>query len=116
MAGRKGEHLSEAIRRKLGTILIREARDPRFQGVTITEVMLSKDRSFAKVGFSCFEPQTDRADLESSLNRAAGFFSQVLSRTLATRHTPKLHFYYDPGFDYALEMDHLLAGTRNHEE
>ncbi|MCZ6471918.1 MAG: 30S ribosome-binding factor RbfA [SAR324 cluster bacterium] len=109
MAGRKLEHLNERIRQKLGTILIREARDPRFKFVTITGVGLAKDMSFATVQYSCLDRELEIEALTDSLNRAAGFFSHILARTLETRKTPRLKFVYDPGFDHAQEIDALLA-------
>lgn len=109
MAGRKLEHLNEAVRQKLSTILLREAGDPRFKTVTITNVEVAKDLSTARVGFSCFNPGIELEALAESLNKAAGFFSSSLARTLATRKTPKLHFHYDQGFDYAIEVDRLLV-------
>ena len=116
MAGRKLEHFNELIRQKLGTILIREARDPRFQFVTVTGVVLSKDFSFARVQFSCMDQTLDVAALTESLNRAAGFFSQALARTLTTRKTPRLQFYYDSGFDHAGEIDAILAELEREKE
>ncbi len=109
MAGRKLEHYNEVIRQKLGTILIQEARDPRFRFVTITGVALAKDFSFARVQFCCLDQTLEVEALTDSLNRAAGFFSQALARTLATRKTPRLRFYYDHGFDHAGEIEALLA-------
>lgn len=116
MAGRKLEHLNEAVKQKLSTILLREAQDPRFQSVTITDVSLAKDLTFARVGFACYDGGTDIGPLTESLNRAAGFFSHLLARSLATRNTPKLHFHYDRGFDHAHEIDKLLDEVRKDEE
>jgi ribosome-binding factor A len=112
MSGRKREHLVERIRQKLGLLLLREAGDPRFQFVTITEVHLSKDKAHALVRFSCLQPGADVEALTVSLNGAAGFLGQALGRTLETRSTPRLRFVYDPGFDYANEMEILLAKVR----
>jgi len=108
MAGRKLEHFNEVIRQKLGTILIQEAQDPRFKFVTVTGVMLAKDFSFARVNFCCLDQSLDVEKLTDSLNRAAGFFSQALARTMTTRKTPRLRFYYDHGYDYAAQIDTLL--------
>ncbi len=116
MAGRKIEHFNEVIRQKLGTILIREARDPRFQFVTITGVHLAKDFSFAQVHYSCLDQTVETEALTESLNRAAGFFSQILARTLATRRTPRLQFHYDGGFDHADEIDTALAELERRKE
>ena len=116
MAGRKIEHLNERIRQKLGMILIREARDPRFKFVTITGVGVAKDLSFAKVSFSCLDHTLEVEALTESLNRAAGFFSHTLARSLETRKTPRLQFYFDYGFDHADNVERLLADIKQREE
>lgn len=108
MAGRKQEHLNQVIRQKLAQLLHKEAADPRFSAVTITEVSVSKDLSTARVMFSCYLPDANPAGLTESLNKAAGFLSHALGRTLSVRRTPRLHFHYDPGFDYAADMDTVL--------
>ncbi len=111
MAGRKLEHLNELIRQKLGTILQREASDPRFAHVTISSVKLSRDRAHATVTVSSYAQDVDAEDLVASLNRAAGFFSHVLGRSLTTRNTPRLTFHYDHGFDYAHAIDLALRAV-----
>jgi len=116
MAGRKQDHLNERIRQKLGTILQREAGDPRFLTVTISAVSVAKDIGTAKVFFSSYDDQVDKDELTESLNGAAGFLGHALSRTLNTRITPRLHFVYDHGFDYAVEVDLLLAKARESEK
>lgn len=116
MAGRKLEHLNESIRQKLGRLLYKEANDPRFRSVTITDVKVSKDLSSARVQFCAFNQQADPHDIEAALNAAAGFFSHALGRTMATRRTPKLRFHYDAGFDYAEEIETLLKKVRPLDE
>ena len=108
MAGRKIDHLQQRILQKLGAILLLEAKDPRFQRVTVTNVDLAKDQSFAKVYYTCFQHEGDIESLTASLNRAAGYLSKSLGRTLKSRATPRLHFEFDPGFDYAVELDLAL--------
>ena len=109
MAGRKREHLEESIRQKLGTILYEAAKDPRFAAVTISREDLSKDKSVARVYYATYREDVDIDDLTASLNHAAGFFGATLGRTLSVRHTPKLRFYYDRGFDYADRIERLLS-------
>lgn len=108
MSGRKREHLNETIRQKLAQLLQKEAGDPRFTSVTITDVRVSKDYASASVQFSSYLSNIDPQALTDSLNRAAGFLGQSLGRSLSTRRTPRLYFRYDPGFDYADEMDRLM--------
>jgi ribosome-binding factor A len=138
MTTRKLEHLNARLQQKLGAILEREANDPRFRHVTVTSVNLSKDLSYAKVTFSTYDslmpgkaqpkPQSkgaakkgkkakgggagDIASLTQALNKAAGFFSVAIARTLETRITPKLNFVYDPTFDFAQDMENVLKPLR----
>ena len=132
MASRKLDHLNERIRHKLGMILQQEAADPRFRKVTITGVTLSKDLAHARIAFSTFDALLhgkgvarerpprgikartagDTASLVQALNKAAGYFSQALARTLETRISPKLTFAYDPAFDRVQHMENLLKPLR----
>ena len=116
MAGRKREHLNETIRTQLSQLLVKEASDPRFHSVTITGVTVAKDSSTARVQFCAYDSAVDPAALTESLNHAAGFFGKALARTLQARRTPRLHFYYDPGFDYSHEIDVLLKAVRPDDE
>lgn len=108
---RKSEHLTSRIQQKLSAILRRESHDPRFQRVTLTAIDLAPDKSFAKVHFTMFPQESERAleEMTESLNRAAGFFSRALARSLETRITPKLAFTPDRSFDEADKMDRLLS-------
>ena len=108
MSSRKLAHLNSVVRQKLGVILQREANDPRFSMVTVTEVQVAKDLSTARVTFSVYDGADKAEELTEALNKAAGFFTSVLGRSLDTRRTPRLHFHYDPGFDHSHEMDLIL--------
>ena len=106
---RFGNH-NAMIHRKLAEILLRETKDPRFRRLTISRVEAASDMSFAKVYFSIF-PSELVEELGVSLNRAAGFFSRTLGRSLDTRNTPKLIFVHDKGFDHSTRIDQLLKGV-----
>ena len=95
------------IQRRLSEILIKKSKDPRFAKVTVTRVESDHDSSFAKVYVATFPPEGIEALIES-LNRAAGFFSANLGKVLKTRHTPKLLFVYDRGFDYSTEIEEVM--------
>ncbi len=98
---------SALIQRKLSEIFLRESKDPRFERVTISRVKVDRGCSFAQVYFSIYPPE-DIEELTSSLNNAAGFFSNCLGHALKTKHTPRLIFIYDKGFDYSREFDEVL--------
>ena len=111
-------HLKTLVHRKLTQILHRESSDPRFEGITISRVETSPDLSFARVlvshaaiwnsGNPSGIDEEQQIQLIDSLNRASGFSSKKLGKSLNSRNTPKLHFVYDSGFDHSDEIEQLI--------
>ena len=101
------ERVNELIRRELVLLLKQETKDPRLKQVIITDVIVSRDLTSAKVFFS--------VDADSNkivvflLNKASGFFRSSLSKTLDLRHTPTLSFIYDTTPNTGARIDDLLS-------
>ena len=51
MSNHRIERVGMEIKREVNEILQKKVRDPRVQGVTITDVQMSGDLSLAKVNF-----------------------------------------------------------------
>ena len=115
MTQRKLGSQSTLIHRKLSEILLKKSKDPRFTKVTVSRVEADAELSYAKVYIATYPPENIESLIES-LNRAAGFFSSSLGRTLQTRRTPKLVFVYDSGFDYSFKMDAMIRDANRPTE
>ena len=48
------EKMQELIKQEISTMLIRDVKDPRVKGVTVTSVEVSGDLSYAKIYVSIF--------------------------------------------------------------
>ena len=92
MRNLKGERVASDMQRELGNILLLEAKDEDFKNVTITDVEVTNDLSFAKIYFTTTD---NREKVEKDLNNAAGFFRSMLAERLEIRHTPELRFIFD---------------------
>ena len=101
------ERVNELMRRELVLLLKQETKDPRLQQVVITDVIVSRDLTSAKVFFSVDE-DTFKV-VVSLLNKASGFFRSSLSKTLDLRHTPTLSFIYDAAPNTGARIDELLS-------
>ena len=101
------ERVNELMRRELVLLLKQETKDPRLKQVVITDVIVSRDLTSAKVFFSVDEDSNKI--VVSLLNKASGFFRSNLSKTLDLRHTPTLSFIYDPAPNTGARMDDLLS-------
>jgi len=101
------ERVNELIKRELVLLLSKETKDPRLQEVVITEVIVTRDLTSAKVFFSVEE--SSQKSVAVLLNKAGGFFRKSLSKTLDLRHTPSLSFIYDTAPNAGARMDDLLS-------
>ena len=103
----RAERVNELIRRELVLLLKNETKDPRLQTVVITDVIVTRDLTSAKVFFSVDE--SSKKIVASLLNKAGGFFRTSLSKSLDLRHTPSLSFIYDTAPNTGVKIDDLLS-------
>ena len=101
------ERVNELMRRELVLLLKQETKDPRLKQVVITDVIVSRDLTSAKVFFSVDEDSNKI--VVSLLNKASGFFRSSLSKVLDLRHTPTLSFIYDAAPNTGARIDELLS-------
>ena len=102
----RAERVNELIRRELVLLLKQETKDPRLKQVVVTDVVVSRDLTSAKVFFSVDEDS--HKIVASLLTKAGGFFRSSISKTLDLRHTPKLSFIYDTAPNTGARIDDLL--------
>jgi len=100
------ERVNELMRRELVLLLKQETKDPRLKQVVITDVIVSRDLTSAKIFFSVDEDSINI--VTPLLNKASGFFRSSLSKTLDLRHTPTLSFIYDTTPNTGARIDDLL--------
>jgi len=101
------ERVNELMRRELVLLLKQKTNDPRLKEVVITDVIVSRDLTSAKIFFSVDEDSIKI--VASLLNKASGFFRSSLSKTLDLRHTPTLSFIYDTAPNTGARIDDLLS-------
>jgi len=102
--------VADLVRDELAEIIRVEMRDPRVSFVSVNDVKVSRDLSYAEVYVSSFNTNTDeeKTELVSALNGAAGFFRSTLAKRHSMRTTPKPRFHYDKVADEAPVLDALI--------
>ena len=103
----RAERVNELIRRELVLLLKKETKDPRLQTVVITDVIVTRDLTSAKVFFSVDE--SSQQVVASLLKNASCFSRTSLSKSLDFRHTPSLSFIYDTAPNTGAKIDDLLS-------
>ena len=110
--GRRPGRVAEMVLRELSLLLLRDLRDPRLRGVTLTSVRMSDDLRQGRVFFSHFEGSAHAADAIKGFQSAEGFIRRNIGRALGLRYTPQLDFEFDPGLENAARIEALLRETR----
>lgn len=100
--------VAEMIKRELSEILVRETRDPRLSLVTVTNVEVTRDFTFAKVFISSMGTPEEKAAAIRALQGASGYMRGQLGKVLGLRTVPTLAFRYDEGIERGARMFELL--------
>lgn len=110
--------IADFIRDELASIVQREMRDPRVGMVSVNEVRVSRDLSYADVYVSSLEASTPeaRAELLEVLNGAAGFFRSELAKRHRMRTTPKLRIHYDELMEEGPRLEALINKAISEDE
>lgn len=104
----KQKRLEGVIRKNISDIIQFGIKDPNVGFVTITDVNVSNDHSYAKV-FVTFLGKDARAQAGlKALNRAKGFIRSELSQRLDIRRTPELIFVLDETEMKARHIDEII--------
>ena len=100
----RNERVRKELMREISDILLRDIKDPHISGiVSITDVEVSHDNSFAKVFFSVFGDDKTKERTKLALEKNTPKIRYEIGKRIRLRLTPELHF---------IEDDSLERGTR----
>ena len=110
--------VADFIRDELADIITRQMRDPRVHLVSVNDVKVSRDLSYADIYVSSLDAGSaaQRQELVDVLNGAAGFLRSELARRHTMRTTPKPRFHYDRLVEEGPRMDRLIDQARADDE
>ena len=102
--------VADFVRDELADIIQRGMRDPRVGMVSVNEVKVSKDLSYADVYVSSLSAETaeERQALIEVLNRASGYLRSELAKRHRMRTTPKPRFHYDALVEEGPRLEALI--------
>ena len=117
------DRLGNEIKKVLSDVISTGIKDPILteRMLTITEVRVSEDRSYAICFISPFILNgEDRAlvnkDVLSAFKRANGMLRTKISKEIRLRHAPKLDFRIDESEEYGRHIDELIEGIHKEEK
>ena len=110
MNNRRVSRVNELIRGELSEIIQRSLKDPGVsQGMlSITEVMIASDFSYATVYVSHLGSDEERKESLAGLDRATHWLERELYRRLSIKRTPRLVFRHDDSIERGIRISQTL--------
>mgnify|MGYP001175411170 FL=1 len=103
------EKVAHLMRREVAEILQQRLRDPRVTAmVSVTDVEVTQDLSFAKIYVSIMGKPDEVAATLKALGHAVGFVRHELGSRLGLRDVPDLRFIHDESLDRGARVEELL--------
>tara|TARA_Y100001935_G_C16943328_1_gene331111 strand:+ start:74 stop:466 length:393 start_codon:yes stop_codon:yes gene_type:complete len=108
------ERVGSEIHKALASLLFDEIRDPRLNNITILEVRVVRDLSYARI----FYTLTDKnliPNVEQALKKASTFLRKRLGEMIKLRNIPNLNFEYDYSMERGAKLSSLIDKAINSE-
>lgn len=103
------QRIADLIQKALAKMLLHDMTDDRFRLVTVTDVSVTRDLSYAKVYVSVLLDDKDKIkETVTALNRAAKAFRYHLAREVDLRIIPELKFVYDESTARGFKLSSLI--------
>jgi ribosome-binding factor A len=103
----KIDRIGSQMVKDISFILATEVKDKDIEFVTITDVKVTNDLSFAKVYFTVLQEEKKKETLDA-LKNATGFIRKMLADRMEIRHIPELEFIYDESIAYASNIENII--------
>lgn len=93
--------------RELSILLRQDTKNKKLSNITITEVRITNDLSFATIYYTFYEGKEET--YQKALDDSKAYLRMQLARKLNARKMPELIFKRDSSLDYGNHMDELFA-------
>ena len=108
--------MGDQLQRELADLVRTQVKDPRAEGVTISEVDVSPDMRNARVYIARLGGEAEAIEeAVEALKGAAGFLRRELGRRLHARRIPELRFRADTSFDRAAHLSRVIDDAVSHD-
>ncbi|MER3473780.1 MAG: 30S ribosome-binding factor RbfA [Armatimonadota bacterium] len=108
MSGNRVSKIESLLVSEISDIVRNELKDPRLEGVTITQARVSRDLSHAKVYISALGGAEARDRALEVLRHLAGRIRGEFGRRAHLRIVPEIRFEPDEGIEAGMRVHELL--------
>lgn len=113
MANYRGGRINEEIKKEVSNTIQNKLKDPRLTAmVSVTDVEVTKDLSYAKVFVSIFGSEEQKANTLDALKSSTGFMRKEIGKNVKLRHVPQVLIELDATLDKAQHLNTLFEAIK----
>ena len=102
--------INDRFQQELAMMFARnEVRDPRVAGITVTDVSVDREFSYAEIYVSAVEGISRSQEILLGLEHATPFIRKTLSDRIELRAFPRLRFHWDVTPEKADRIEQIIA-------
>ncbi len=105
----RNERVKKALIKEISDIVQKELKDSRVQGiVSITDIELAHDNSFAKVYYSVFAPEETKQATIQAISDNTPKIRYEVGKRVRLRLTPELRFIPDNSLERGAKVTEII--------
>lgn len=105
----RNERVRKTLMKEIADIVQKELRDSRIHGVvSITDIEMSHDNSFAKVYYSVLAGEQDKANTIKAITDNTSKIRYEVGKRIRLRLTPELRFIPDDSLERGAHVTDLI--------
>ncbi len=115
---KKSHHIKRVeslIQGALAQIISQEIDTTELSLITVTQVQVSKDQSYAKIYVICHD-EINAKDVIKKLKFSSKTLRHLLANKVQLRKTPELHFFYDDVLKQGIKISQMLVSEKLNAE
>jgi ribosome-binding factor A len=109
----RAERIADRIREELSEMVIQDISDPRLLGVSVTDVTVDRELTYAEIYVSALEGAERSEEVLSGFEHAQGYLRHELAQRIEIRVFPRLRFHWDPTFERAEKIERLISSLHD---
>ncbi len=105
----RNERVRKTLMKEIADIIQKELKDSRIHGViSITDIEISHDNSYAKVYYSVFASDSEKEETIKAINENTSKIRYEVGKRIRLRLTPELRFIPDNSLERGSNVTQLI--------
>lgn len=105
----RNERVRKTLMKEISDIIQKELRDSRIHGIiSITDIEISHDNSYAKVYYSVFAPENEKEQTIKAISDNTSKIRYEVGKRIRLRVTPELRFIPDDSLERGSNITNLI--------